>query len=205
MYFRARLVGLNAINTGVAIPLIIIFGVVNELFGLDNVLGFFKNFAKQDEMEFEAQLKDDTGSIAPPKNNDGAHEIETDLSNQRYSSVFQQFYSGQDPRIQNKTQLINTYRGIMTYPEVENAVSEIINEAIVNEQGKDIVTMDLTKTNFSKNIQDKIMEELDTVMNIHDFDNRGSRLFRDWYVDSRIYFHKIMHKMKLTASKNYAS
>lgn len=165
-----------------------------NFFGLDNVLGFFKNFAKQDEMEFEAQLKDDTGSIAPPKNNDGAHEIETDLSNQRYSSVFQQFYSGQDPRIQNKTQLINTYRGIMTYPEVENAVSEIINEAIVNEQGKDIVTMDLTKTNFSKNIQDKIMEELDTVMNIHDFDNRGSRLFRDWYVDSRIYFHKIMHK-----------
>lgn len=162
--------------------------------GFGNVLSFFKNFAREDELELEQQLKNDTGSVAPPKNNDGAYEIETDLTNQKYASVFQQFYSGQDPAIQNKEQLINTYRGIMSYPEVENAVSEIIDDAIVNEQGKDIITLDLAKTDFSKAIQDKIVEEFDNVLNIYDFDNMGARLFRDWYVDSRIYFHKIMHK-----------
>lgn len=162
--------------------------------GFGNVLSFFKNFAREDELDLEQQLKNDTGSVAPPKNNDGAYEIETDLTNQKYASVFQQFYSGQDPAIQNKEQLINTYRGIMSYPEVENAVSEIIDDAIVNEQGKDIITLDLAKTDFSKAIQDKIVEEFDNVLNIYDFDNMGARLFRDWYVDSRIYFHKIMHK-----------
>jgi len=159
-----------------------------------NVLDFFKGFASQDEQNLEAQLKNDTGSIAPPKNNDGAYEVETDLNNAKYSSVFQQFYSGQDPRFQNKEQLINTYRGIMAYPEVENAVSEIIDDAIVIEQGKDIVSLDLNNTKFSKSIQNKIVDEFDEVLNTYDFANRAARLFRDWYVDSRIYFHKIMHK-----------
>ena len=53
----------------------------------------------------------------------------------------------------------------------ENAVSEIIDDAIVNEQGKDIITLDLAKTDFSKAIQDKIVEEFDNVLNIYDFDN----------------------------------
>lgn len=165
-----------------------------NFFGLNNVLSFFKSFADQDQEELELQLKNDTGSIAPPKNNDGAYEVETDISQAKYSSVFQQFYSGQDPRIQNKEQLINTYRGVMSYPEVENAVSQIIDDAIVNEQGKDIISLDLNNTDFSETIKNKIVAEFEQVLNIYDFDNFGARLFRDWYVDSRIYFHKIMHK-----------
>lgn len=90
----------------------------------------------------------------------------------------------------------------MSYPEVENAVSEIIDDAIVNEQGKDIITLDLAKTDFSKAIQDKIVEEFDNVLNIYDFDNMGARLFRDWYVDSRIYFHKSCIKTKAKVSAN---
>lgn len=160
---------------------------------LDNALSFFKSFNRQDDEELEQQFKDDTGSIAPPKNNDGAQEIEVDL-NQRYNTMNQQFYSGQDPNIQNKEQLIMTYRGIMQYPEVENAVSEIIDDAIVNEQNKDTVSLDMAKTKFSEAIQKKIAEEFQNVLNTYDFDKTGSRKFRDWYVDSRIYFHKIMHK-----------
>lgn len=159
----------------------------------NNMISFFKTFAKQDDAEFEAQLKDDTGSIAPPKNKDGAYEVETDIRMANQAGVYQQFYSGQDPRIQNKTQLINTYRGLMSYPEVENAVSEIIDDAIVNEQGKDVISLDMNDTSFSKNIQDKITEEFLNILNIYDFDNYGERIFRDWYVDSRVYFHKIMH------------
>ncbi|QDH49015.1 portal vertex protein [Pantoea phage Phynn] len=162
--------------------------------GLDRFLDFFRNFGEKDEKDLEDQLKNDAGSIAPPKNNDGAVEVETDLSNSKYSSMFQQFYGGQDPRIQNKTQLVNTYRGLMSYPEVDNAVSEIIDDAIVNETDKDIVSLDLSKTDFSEAIQKKIVETFQEVLNVHDFDNKANRLFRDWYVDSRIYFHKIMHK-----------
>lgn len=165
-----------------------------NLFGIDNVLSFFRSFADKDEKDLELQLKSDEGSIAPPKNNDGAHEIETDLSNTRFASMQQQFYGGNNPDIQNKAQMINAYRGLMGYPEVDNAVSEIIDEAIVNEQGKDVVTLDLSKTKFSESIQKKITEEFQNVVNIIDFDNRGAKYFRDWYVDSRIYFHKIMNQ-----------
>jgi len=165
-----------------------------NLFGFENILSFFRSPSEKDAQDLEAQLQDDTGSIAPPKNNDGAHEIETDLNNAKYTSVYQQFYGGQDPNIKTKQELINTYRGLMAYPEVENAVSEIIDDAIVNELGKDVISLDLDNTGFSDAIKKKIVAEFQNVLNIHDFDNQGARLFRDWYVDSRIYFHKILHK-----------
>lgn len=165
-----------------------------NLFGFENILSFFRSPSEKDAQDLETQLQDDTGSIAPPKNNDGAHEIETDLNNAKYTSVYQQFYGGQDPNIKTKQELINTYRGLMAYPEVENAVSEIIDDAIVNELGKDVISLDLDNTDFSDAIKKKIVAEFQKVLNIHDFDNQGARLFRDWYVDSRIYFHKIMHK-----------
>ncbi|WWQ13045.1 portal protein [Morganella phage vB_Mm5] len=156
-------------------------------------LDIFKLWANKDEKEYSDNIDNDIVSIAPHKNEDGA--IETEIDSRSYagmSGVHQQFYSGQDPNIQNKVQLINTYRQLMSYPEVENAVSEIIDDAIVNEKDHDVVSIELEKTNFSESIKDKINKEFKDILSLYNFDFRGSKLFKDWYVDSRIYFHKIV-------------
>ncbi|QPI17869.1 portal vertex protein [Pectobacterium phage POP12] len=156
----------------------------------NTMLSFLRPAEEADQKDLENQISQETGSFAPPRSNDGAMEIETDLSTAKYNPIYQQFYST-DPRIASKADLINTYRGLMGYPEVENAVSEIIDDAIVSEKGKDVVSLDLSKTKFSEKIQKRITEEFSKVTSVYNFDNEGMQIFRDWYVDSRIYFHKI--------------
>lgn len=157
-------------------------------------LPLFKFWAKEDERDYKEQVKTTGESISAPMNDDGAIEYET-AANQPYSGMFQQFYT-QDTSITNTRELINSYRALMRNPEVENAVSQIVNDAIIHEKGHKVVSINLEATKFSDSVKAKILEEFDRVCSLLNMSRKASTHFKRWYIDSRIFFHKIVKNPK---------
>lgn len=160
---------------------------------LDKTMKMFKFWDKYDSKEFTRNLNDGRESITGPKNDDGAIEIEATATSP-YNGIFSVPYGvGDNPYGNNTAQLISTYRSLMNNYEVDNAVQEIVQEAIVYEPDHDVVALDLDSTEFSDNVKNKLYEEFNQVLNALNFHRKGSDHFRRWYIDSRIYFHKIIN------------
>ena len=154
------------------------------------IIDLFKYFRDADDERYTQELGQNTLSITAPKLDDGAREIEVTAG--QYNAFHQQTFDGYDAQATNTKEIIDTYRGLVTHYEVENAVQEIVSDAIVNEVGHESVSINLESTSFSDNIQTKILEEFKIVLNLLNFRRKGSDHFRRWYVDSRVYFHQII-------------
>ncbi len=124
-------------------------------------------------------------SFTPPNNEDGAFTITS-------AAQFGTSAIDLDGSTKNEIELITRYREMSMQPEVESAIDDIVNEAIVHDDdGKslDIVMDDLKQ---SDKIKRAIREEFQTVLKLLNFDNMGSDIFRRYYIDGRLYYHTII-------------
>jgi hypothetical protein len=96
--------------------------------------------------------------------------------------------------MRDETQSIIQYRNISIYPEIDAAVDEIVNAAIVPGSDHTPVKLDLSKCPISDNIKTKIYKEFDTVIHLLDFNHKSYEIFRRWYVDSKLFFNIIIDK-----------
>src|SRR6056300_1667911 len=99
-----------------------------------------------------------------------------------------------DGRDRNEIDLIRRYRDIAQQPECDSAIEDIANEAIVSDERGQSVSISLDRLDLSKNIKSKIRDEFNEVLHLLDFNAKGHDIFRRWYVDGRIYYHKIIDK-----------
>ena len=123
-------------------------------------------------------------SFVPPDYDDGAVPIEVG----GYFGTVVDF----DGTIKSDIDLIKKYRDMALHPEVESAISDICNEAIVYDETFTTVKIDTTNIKQSKSIKDKIESEFEEVLGLLDFSRRGYEIFRKWYIDSRLYYHIII-------------
>jgi hypothetical protein len=99
--------------------------------------------------------------------------------------------------IKNENDLLKRYRQVSQYPDCDNAIEDIVNEAIVatdDEQPVDIVLDDLK---LSESIKNKIRDEFKTILKLYKFNERGHDDFRSWYIDGRSYYHIILDENNL--------
>ena len=97
-----------------------------------------------------------------------------------------------DGRDRNELDLIRRYRDIAQQPECDSAIEDIANEAIVSDERDKAVSLSLDRLKLSNNIKQKIRQEFDEVLRLMDFNAKGHDIFRRWYVDGRIYYHKVI-------------
>jgi len=97
-----------------------------------------------------------------------------------------------DGRQRSESDLIRRYRDIAQQPECDSAIEDIINEGIVANEKDQAVAIELDRLGYPKKIKDRIREEFDTVLELLDFDTKGHDIFRRWYVDGRLYYHKVI-------------
>lgn len=162
-----------------------------------DILSFLAPWAKMDAADYKEQEKQDLLSITSPKLDDGAHEIEASSQEAgTYNGMFQKMFGNHEPGMKSTRELIDTYRSLMNNYEVDNAVQEIVSDAIVYEDDNDAVALNLDNTKFSANIKSIMLDEFNEVLNNLSFQRKGSDHFRRWYVDSRIFFHKIIDPTK---------
>jgi hypothetical protein len=96
--------------------------------------------------------------------------------------------------IKSENDLISKYRGMSLYPEVDQAIEDITNESIVYGHNGRAVDINLDNTNLSDKIKSKVAKEFENVLTLINFSNKGSDIFRRWYVDSKLYYHMIFHE-----------
>ena len=103
-------------------------------------------------------------------------------------------YLDMEGTARNEQELIRRYREIALHPECDMAIEDIVNEAIVSNELKDAVKLDLANVTYGTEIKKKIDTEFKEVLRLMNFNTRGHDLFRRWYVDGRIYYHKIIDR-----------
>ena len=107
-------------------------------------------------------------------------------------------YYGQylDMEGQSKTEqdLIRRYREIALHPECDMAIEDIINESIVANELKDAIRLNLDNLPFGKEVRRKIEDEFKEVLRLMNFNTKGHDIFRRWYVDGRLYYHKVIDR-----------
>lgn len=151
-----------------------------------NLFGFQFPFTKE-------ELKDkqeDTKSFAPPIFDDGAINIEN--ARGIGGSHFNSQYVDIDGSYKNDTDLIVRYRSMSVHPEIDTAIEEITNEAIVTDEIDFPVKLILDDLDYTENTKNKIFDEFEHILNIMDFRTKGYDYFRRWYIDARMYFHTII-------------
>ena len=97
-----------------------------------------------------------------------------------------------DGREKTELDLIRRYRDISTQAECDAAIEDIVNEGIVANQKDQAVALDLDRFPYSDKIKRKVRKEFDEVLRLLDFEAKGHDIFRRWYVDGRVYYHKII-------------
>jgi len=97
-----------------------------------------------------------------------------------------------DGRERTELDLIKRYRNISQQSECDAAIEDIVNEGIVANQTDSAVQIDLERIPYQDKIKRKIRLEFDEVLRLLDFGIKGHDIFRRWYVDGRLYFHKVI-------------
>ena len=88
--------------------------------------------------------------------------------------------------------LIKRYREMALHPEVDGAIEDIVNEAIVSDTNDSPVQIDLDNLSASDGLKKKIREEFKYILEMMDFDKKSHEIYRNWYVDGRLYYHKVI-------------
>ncbi len=92
--------------------------------------------------------------------------------------------------------LIKRYREMALHPECDSAIEDIIQEAIVSDTNDSPVEIELSNLNASDGIKNKIREEFKAVKDLLDFDKKAHEIYRNWYIDGRLYYHKVINLKK---------
>ena len=143
-----------------------------------NLFGF-EIVRKKPETDIQPQ-------ITAPTADDGAIEI----SSGGYFGTYLDLEAG----FKNEVDLISRYREMALQPELESAVDEIVNEAVVHDNAGKSVSIILDDLDQPEEIKEAIREEFKYVLKLLNFSNDGSGLFRDWYIDGRLFFQVLVDR-----------
>jgi hypothetical protein len=96
----------------------------------------------------------------------------------------------------SEAEIIKRYRDIAMMADVDTAIEDIVNDAVSNLDDEDPVKLNLDNVQLSQNVKRQIFDEFETVTELLDFKNRAQDYFRRWYIDGRMYFHKVIDTEK---------
>jgi hypothetical protein len=135
-------------------------------------------------IEDNDQLPPSVVSPVPPNNEDG--------SDFYLSSGFFGSYVDIEGVYRTEFDLIKRYREMALHPECDSAIEDIVNEAIVSDTNDTPIAIELSNLNASDGIKNKIRSEFKYILELLDFDRKAHEIYRNWYVDGRLFYHKVI-------------
>jgi hypothetical protein len=127
-------------------------------------------------------------SPVPPNNEDGADYY--------LSSGFYGQYVDIEGVFRTEYDIVKKYRDMALHPECDTAIEHVVNEAIVSDLNDSPVEIDLDNLEVSASLKKVLRQEFKYVKDILEFDKKSHEIFRNWYVDGRIYYHKVIDLQK---------
>ena len=129
-----------------------------------------------------SQDKGEPTSFVLPEPEDGATT----------SAGFYSEFLDLEGQAKNESDLIRRYRSTAEHPECDLAIEDIINESVNTEELKAPVSLNVDNLPYSTKIKQRVKDEFEQVLNLLDFSNKAHDIFRRWYIDGRVYFHKVI-------------
>lgn len=125
-------------------------------------------------------------SFTPPSNEDGALTIS--------SAAYYGTYVDLDGTAKNEVELISRYREMAMQPEIESAIDDIMNEAIVQDDDGKIIEIVLDDLDQPEKIKKAIKEEFHTILRLLNYKNMAQDIFRRYYIDGRLFYNILIDK-----------
>jgi hypothetical protein len=125
-------------------------------------------------------------TFSPPSNDDGALQIT--------SAAYYGTYVDLDGTAKNEVELISRYREMAMQPEIESAIDDIMNEAIVQDDDGKIINIVLDDLKQTDKIKKAIKEEFNVVLRLLNYNNMAHDIFRRYYIDGRLFYHIIIDR-----------
>ena len=146
--------------------------------------------AKLFGFSIEDDNKKKKGIISPvaPNNEDGADYF--------LSSGFYGQYVDIEGVFKTEFDIVKRYRDMSLHPECDTAIEHVVNEAIVSDMNDSPVEIDLDNLNIGQPLKKVIRTEFKKVKDLLEFDKKSHEIFRNWYVDGRIFYHKVIDVQK---------
>jgi hypothetical protein len=138
---------------------------------------------------FSVSKKKTQKTFVTPENDDGAITYVE-------GGGFVGTYLNTDIDARDENVLIQKYREMAMTQEVDLAITDVINEAVLHETGKASVNLSLEKSDQSDAIKKKISDEFKNIVKLLDFNKTGYDTFRKWYIDGKLYHHIVIDKTK---------
>jgi hypothetical protein len=92
--------------------------------------------------------------------------------------------------------LMRRYREMALHPECDAAIEDVVNEALVSDLYDSPVEIELSNLNASDKLKQIIRDEFKSIKEMMDFDRKCHEIFRNWYVDGRLYYLKVIDVKK---------
>ena len=127
-------------------------------------------------------------SPVPQTNEDGVDNY--------VSSGFYGQYVDIEGQYRTEFDLIKRYREMALHPECDGAIEDVVNEAIVSDLYDSPVEIELSNLNASDRLKKAIRDEFKKIKEIMNFDKKSHEIFRNWYVDGRLFYLKVIDSKK---------
>jgi hypothetical protein len=101
-------------------------------------------------------------------------------------------YVETDNQARNEFEMIRRYRDMALHPEVDSAIDEVVNEFIVSDAYDSPVEVNLDNLDVGAGVKNKIRNEFEYIKRLLNFDNRAHEIVRTWYIDGRLFYHKVI-------------
>jgi len=123
-------------------------------------------------------------SPVPQNNEDGVDNY--------VSSGFYGSYLDVEGVYRTEHDLIKRYREMALHPEADGAIEDVVNEAIVSDLYDSPVEIELSNLNCTDRLKQIIRAEFKYIKELLDFDKKSHEIFRNWYIDGRVYYLKVI-------------
>ena len=134
-------------------------------------------------------------SVVPPSNQDGSTVVNTGVNAGGYYGMVVDL----DASLKNENDLIRRYREISQYTDCDAAIEDIVNEALISDESKRPIEIILDDVKVSDAIKNKISDEFVEILRLLKFNDRGHEIFRQWYVDGRLYYQVLLDENNVKA------
>ena len=146
--------------------------------------------AKLFGFSIEDTEKKSKGIVSPvPENNEDG--VDNYISSGFYGS-----YVDIEGQYRTEFDLIKRYREMSLHPECDGAIEDVVNEAIVSDLYDSPIEIELSNLNATDKLKKAIRQEFKYIKEILDFDKKAHEIFRNWYIDGRLYYHKVIDLKK---------
>lgn len=133
----------------------------------------------------EEKLDKELKSFVPKRDDEGSSSVVTT------GGYYGQYVDIDGTSNNSENELIVKYREAASQPECDQAINDIVDGAIASGDDSAPAALNMNDSELPDSIKKQIQDEFSKVLSLYKFNRRAADMFKEWYIDGRLYFHVV--------------